>query len=132
MSKQRKITIALAVLLVIVIAAAGILYAVYRPGGVAGKKVITFSVINQAGECDVVRLETREKFLADALANEDFIEYNPSGLYDTIKGIKTDFNADGSWWCIYDNGNMATLGMNELPIVDGGDYVALYTVGFDQ
>ncbi len=130
MSKKTKNTIlALVALLALVIVAAGA-FILTRPETAKGSKSITFTVVDNNSKETEYKIKTDEEYLAKALENEGYIVYDASGLYNTICGITADYNADGAWWAIYSGGEMASVGMNELPIVDGGEYEAVYTKGF--
>lgn len=130
MSRKTKITVALSLVLVVVIALAGLLWVNNRPETHDGKKEITFTIVYKDKTSEVIEINTDEEYLAGALVNEGIIIYEASGLYTTIKGVTADYNVDGGWWCINADGVMASVGMNELPITDGGKYEAVYTTGF--
>lgn len=129
MQKKTKITIVLAALLVAVLALAAVLWQGMRPKTAEGDKDITFTVVYKDAQSRVFEINTDEQYLANALADEGIIAYDASGLYTTINGVTADYSADGSWWCINENGQMASVGMNELPIADGGAYEAIYKTG---
>lgn len=130
MSKTKKITVISAVALALVIALAVGAYFFTRPETNEGAKTITFTVIDKEKVEKPFTIETDEEYLANALVNEGIITYQQSGLYTKIDCITADYNVDGAWWAIYENGAMASVGLNELPITDGGEYEAIYTIGF--
>ena len=130
MSKKTKITVITAIALVVVIALAAGAYFMTRPETNEGAKTITFTVIDKEKVEKPFTIETDEEYLANALVNEGIIIYNESGLYTTINGITADYNVDGGWWAVYEGGKMASVGLNELPIQDGGEYEAVYTTEF--
>ena len=130
MSKKTKISVVLAAVLVLLIAAGGFLWVKIRPEAVDGAKSITFTVVYKDSTQDVFEINTDEEYLANALVNEGIITYDASGLYTTINGVTANYNIDGGWWCIKSGGEMASFGLNELPITDGGEYEAVYTTEF--
>ncbi len=130
MSKKTKISVVLAAVLVLLIAAGGFLWLKNRPETVDGAKSITFTVVYKDSTQDVFEINTDEEYLANALVNEEIITYDASGLYTTINGVTANYNIDGGWWNIKSGGETASVGMNELPITDGGEYEAVYTTEF--
>lgn len=130
MSKKSKITVVAAVALAVVIALAAGVWFISRPQTQEGEKCISFTVVYKDETKDELNIETDEEYLANALANEGIITYDNSGFYTTIKGVTADYNTDGGWWAIYIGDEMASVGLNEIPVTDGGIYSAVYTVGF--
>lgn len=130
MSKSRKITVITAIALVVVIALAAGVWLMTRPETSQGEKNITFTIVNKDKTEEVIKIDTDAEFLADALVEKGIIVYEPSGLYTTIGGITADYNVDGGWWAVYEGGEMAPVGLNQLPIQDGGEYEAVYTTEF--
>lgn len=130
MSKKTKITVIAAVSLLVVITLAVGVYFMTRPQASEGEKDITFTIVYKDKTEEVIEINTDAEFLADALVEEGIIAYEPSGLYTTIKGVTADYNVDGGWWAVYVGEEMAQVGLNELPVQDGGEYEAVYTIGF--
>lgn len=130
MSKKTKITVITAVSLLVVIALAAGVWFMTRPQTQQGEKDITFKVVHKDKTEEVIEIDTDEEFLAKALEAEGIITYEPSGLYTTVNGVTADYNVDGGWWAVYIGGEMAQVGLNEIPITDGGEYEAVYTIGF--
>ena len=88
---------------------------------------ITVDIVDNKGETTTLNIKTTETYLADALVDEDIIEYASDGLYTTVNGITADYNVDGSWWCVTKDGTMTTEGMNDLELKDGDKYEITYT-----
>ncbi len=130
MSKKTKITVVLAVVLATVVALAAGIWFITRPETDDGAKDITFTVVYKDATREEFKINTDAKYLADALVEEGIITYEESGIYSTINGVTADYSVDGGWWCIYVEGESSNLGMNELPVTDGGNYEAVYTIGF--
>ena len=130
MKKNAKILIILAALLAVIIAAALILPNVFSADTQDGQKTITFTVVYDGNE-DAHRIVTDAEYLGEAVFAEGLVtedEY-AAGFYTVIDGITADYNADGAWWCITEDGEMAMVGMNEMPIEDGDKFEATYMVG---
>ena len=99
-------------------------------GGSSVRESATVTVtvdIVKDGDTKTVTLETDEKYLANALADEGIITYDEGGFYTTVNGITADYNADGAWWCVTKSGEMTMVGMNELELADGDKYEITYT-----
>ena len=129
MSKSKKTLIAV-VALVLAVAAAVTIWLVTRPEAEVGSKTITFTVVYKDKTEDEFSINTDAEFLADALTEKELIVYDESGMYTTINGVTADYSVDGGWWCVYEGEQMAKVGMNDLPITDGGEYAAVYTTEF--
>ena len=98
--------------------------------GSSAVDVVTVSItvdIVKDGKTKTFNIETDEKYLAKALADEGIIEYNEGGLYTTIDGITADFNKDGVWWRVTKSGEMTMKGINDLALKDGDKYEITYT-----
>ncbi len=130
MSKKTKGAVIAAVALVLVIAVAVGAYFLTRPETEQGSKSITFTIVDEAKAEKEFAIKTDEEYLAKALEEENLIIYDASGYYTTINGITADYNKDGAWWAIYVGEEMASVGLNEIPVTDGGNYEAVYTIGF--
>lgn len=128
MNKQTKIIIALAAVLVVLVAAALVLPAMFTADVQKGEKSFTFTVIYEGKETDF-EITTDKDYLADALIDEGLLDTaeKESGMYTVIDGVKADYNVDGAWWCVTKGGEMTTAGMNDLIIEDGDSFEATYT-----
>lgn len=128
MKKQTKIIIALAAVLVVLVAAALVLPAMFTADVQEGEKSFTFTVIYEGKETDF-EITTDKDYLADALIDEGLLDTaeKESGMYTVIDGVKADYNVDGAWWCVTKGGEMTTVGMNDLVIEDGDSFEATYT-----
>lgn len=97
-----------------------------EPSSADGEVSFVFKVIKD-GQTTEFNITSDEKYLANALVDEGLVEYSKSGMYTKINGIEANFDADGSWWCITENGAMTMYGMNQIEIKDGTSYEATYT-----
>jgi hypothetical protein len=121
----------LAAVLALLIAAAALLPNLLSDQATKGDKDITFTVVYEDGEKKTYEISTDAEYLADALLEEKLIteaEYK-AGFYTVIDGVEAVWANDNAWWCITENGEMTTKGMNELVIEDGDRFEATYTKG---
>jgi len=96
----------------------------------AVSKTITVDVVDNNGETTTFTLETKTDFLEDALVEAELVEGEETdfGLYiTTVNGLKADYNADGSWWAIYQDGEMLMVGAGDTVISDGDHYELVYS-----
>lgn len=128
--QRKRLTIILAAILILCVAAAVFISVKFIPEISEGEKDITFTIVYKDKTEEVIEINTDAEYLADALVEKGIIVYEPSGLYTTIKGATADYNVDGGWWAVYIGGEMAQVGLNEIPVTDGGEYEAVYTIGF--
>ena len=129
--KNKKMIIVAIALLACVAAMLGIFMAT-RPDTVAGGKVITVTVVHKDGSEKVFNCITEEEYLGKVLVNENIVvgSYGEFGLYfDTADGEKADWNVDNGWWQVFDGEEAAMVGSDQIPIVDGGTYKLVYTIG---
>lgn len=73
------------------------------------------------------RIHTDETTVGAALRGVGLIEAGDNGVYVTVDGVTTDYNADQSYWAFYVNGEYATQGMDETAIEPGKTYGLIYT-----
>lgn len=128
---NKKLIIALIAFVVVVALALGI-YFITRPDTQEGVKTITVVVLHGDGTEKKVIIETNAEFLEKALLDEGILkaEHDENGLYNTVDGETVDWEANQSWWRIYDSGAEAQCGVKEIPVIDGREYRLEYTIGF--
>lgn len=127
--KNKKAMILCAIVLVVLLACAALLYLSTHPETHAGSKTVTFQIVYKDGTSESFDLKTDAEFLADALVEAGLVAYSEDGMYITINGVTADWNDDQSWWNICKNGEALMVGMNDQPIADGEIYEAVYTFG---
>ncbi len=127
--KQKLLTIVGGVILIALAAVALLLWNGFSAKPEEGNKQITFELIDKDGSSKEFSIKTDAEYLADALVEEKLITYDKGGLYTTINGITCDWEKDQAYWAISIDGEYAMVGMNEIPIKDGGHYEATYTKG---
>jgi len=101
--------------------------------GVLGKGKTSFNlqIIEKDGTITNYVVKTDEKTVAAALQHKD-VNMIPSDMdvndFNTIKGIKADFEADFSYWAFYIEGEMAWDSAYNTDVVEGYNYAFKYTV----
>lgn len=124
MSKQKKTTLIIAAVAVVLAIALLVVWASFRPKPLEGVKEITVNVTHSDETTYTDTFETTEQYLADALAPYDLLEGEDSeyGLFvKTVDGEYAD-DAAGAYWMYNVNGTMAEYGVDTQPIEDGDVY----------
>ena len=131
MKANKKLTIILSAVLVVLLLAFCTVFILNRPDTDTGEKTITFTVIDAEKKETRFEIETNEEFLANALVNEKIVPaFSADGLYLTFNGITADWSVDEGWWRITEKGKETSVGINEIAIEDGDSFEATYTIGF--
>ena len=127
--KDKKTLIAVIAVVAVLAILLGV-YFVARPTATEGEKTFTLIVAHSA-RVDSFTITTEEEFLAHALINEGIIndEGIETGMYFTVDGETANWEENQSYWAIYVGEEYATVGLNDLPIEDGGVYKLEYTIG---
>ena len=73
----------------------------------------------------VITLKTDEEKLGDALFAEELV--NDPTFFDTINGIKADWNKDQAYWAFYTGDEYMMVGVNDVEISGGESYRFVYT-----
>ena len=73
----------------------------------------------------VITLKTDEEKLGDALFAEELV--NDPTFFDTINGIKADWNKDQAYWAFYTGDEYMMVGVNDVEIKTGDSYRFVYT-----
>lgn len=90
-----------------------------------GAHSFTFEVVMVDGASYHYTVNTDQALLGKALLDLGLIEGDEStyGLYVTaVLGTSLDYNTDGYWWSLYENGEASSLGVDNVTIVDGSTY----------
>ena len=91
----------------------------------------TFTVTGADGESTVLTLDAADgEKLSTALADAGIIstEEAEAGFVTAVNGEATDYNKDGSWWCLTDAaGEMTSVGVADIELHDGDSYAFTYT-----
>lgn len=129
--KTKKLLLAAIALAVLAGVFAGV-WMLARPAPVQGAKTITVEVVHKYGSKKSFTYSTDEEYLAGVLLSEGLAEGEdgPYGLYiKVVDGEKADFDTDGAYWAVLQNGEYAALGVSKLPVNDGDTFSLVYTVG---
>lgn len=127
---NKKLWLALALLVVAVAAALGLWY-FNRPATVGGEKTITATVVADGSE-EVFTITSEDKYLRGALESIDLIdgEEGEYGLFvTTVNGITAD-DSKQEWWCFTKGGQSLDTGVDSTPIADGDAFEITLTEGY--
>lgn len=128
--KNKKLVIAL-VVLVVVVAALACVYFMAGPKATAGEKTFTLTVVHSDGTSKEVTIASSEEFLAPALREEGILtdDGTETGMYLIVDGETASWEENQAYWGFFVNGDFATAGINDTPIEDGATYKLEYTIG---
>ena len=129
--KNKKAVIGVIALLVVVLLLLGA-YFIWKPKGKEGEKTISVEVIANDETVNEYTIKTEEKFLREALEEENLIQGKEDqyGLFiQTVDGITAD-DANQEWWCITKGGEQVTTGVDSTPIEDGDSFELTLKVGY--
>ena len=90
-----------------------------------GKTSFNFKVTSKDGKVTDFKVNTDKTNLGEALTDVGLIEGENSqyGLYvKKVNGEEHDFNVDGTFWSLYENGEMAMTGVDGIVITAGATY----------
>lgn len=127
--KTKNIIIAVAVLLVLVIGAL-LAWQHFRPQAQEGVKTVEIAVIHKDGSEKAFTLHTDAENLHEALDEEKLIEGEERGGFFAvlvIDGETADWNIDGSYWAMTQDGEWLMTGVDDTMISDGDHYEFTYT-----
>ncbi len=124
--KNKKLSVILSAILIVVIAGFAALVIAKKPEVQKGGKDITVTVVFKDKTEKEYEISTDAEFLGDALLEEKIVtedEYkNGNGMYTVIAGERADYTLDKSWWCLTKGGETVNVGINEQPISDGDSF----------
>lgn len=95
-----------------------------------GAKTFQFDVTFSSGETKSFRIHTDAETVGEALVALELIagEDSSYGLYvKTVCEETLDYDADGSYWAFYVNGEFASTGVDSTPITEGETYAFVAT-----
>ena len=131
MSKQRKTTIITIAIVAVLVIAALVCWASFRPQALEGVKQISVTVTHTDGSVREEAFETTAQVLADALEGHIEIDGEDSeyGLFvKTVDGEYAD-DTQGVYWMFDVNGAMGEYGVDSQPVADGDAY-SFYTITY--
>ncbi len=129
---NKKIIIAVGVLIAIAAAMAIIFIQFGMPSTTQGEKNITVSVVLLEGEPESFNYTTDAEFLGDVLLEEGLVngEMGDYGLYVTeVNGVVAD-DAKQQWWMLSIGGESTTTGFDTTPINDGDAFEITLVEGY--
>ena len=130
--KTKRIIIAVAVLLVLVVGAL-LVWNHFKPAAQVGVKAIALKVVH--GDCSKksFSIRTDAENLRGALEQEEGLiagSESDYGLYvETVDGETANMD-NQEWWCFTKGGEMLMTGVDDTMIADGEQYEATFTVGW--
>ena len=117
MRKNKKLILAAAAVALLAIVMV-VIFALTRPQAVQGAKTFTY--------------HTDAEYLGEVLLAEGLIagEDGQFGLYiTTVDGEPAVYEEDGAYWALYEGEDYAQQGVDKTPVLDGGAFSLVYTVG---
>ena len=122
----------LAAALVILCAAAGILFQMNKPETVTGTKNIDVIVIHADQTENTFSYETNAEYLGEVLLENELAEGDITdyGLFITTVDGETANSSKQQWWCITKGGESVTTGADSLPIIDGDQFELTLMEGY--
>ena len=122
----------LAIILVILCVAAGILFHTNKPEPVTGEKEINIIVTHADKTENTFTYQTDAEYLADVLLENELVdgEMGSYGLFITAVDNETVDESKQQWWCITKGGEQVNTGADALPIADGDQFELTLTEGY--
>ena len=90
-----------------------------------GKTQFNLEVVTEDGETSTFTVNTDEETVGAALLALGLIAGDESefGLYvKTVNGVTADYDADGTYWAFYIDGEYATAGIDSTEVTAGSTY----------
>ncbi len=130
--KNKKTNLIAVIVLVVVLAAAGLLYMKFKPGTTAGDKEITVKVSALENGEKSFTYQTDAEYLGEVLTANKLIEGEDGqyGLFiTTANGVKAD-DSKQQWWCITKGGEQVNTSVDQTPIQNGDQFELTLTEGY--
>ena len=87
-----------------------------------GSVTFTFTAVLPGDETHTYTIHTDAETVGAALLELELIDGDNGewGLYvKTVCGVTLDYETDGMWWGLYENGEMAAVGVDSLAVNEG-------------
>lgn len=131
---NRNVIFAAAAVLVVFVAAALILYGIFKPKAAGGSKQITVTVVNDQGEKKSYDLRTDAAYLSQALNEIEGLsiegEEGDYGMYvRAVNGLEAVYERDKAYWAFYVNGEYCNYAIEEQPVYDKDAFEIRYEAG---
>ena len=137
--KIKQTRILAVILIIVLIAASAMLYSCEKDEGEvlgSGKTSFKLEITDNNGKTETFTVKTDEKILGDALIAIDFLtpDTKDAGYFDTLNGVKADWEVDEGWWGFYADGEMVSFGVfdAQAEINKNSVYSFKYEIGFDM
>lgn len=120
--------------LIAVIAVMALVYHQFGPQGVNGSKKITVEVTVPDKPSKEFTINTKAKFLGQALNEKKLIKgaKGKYGLFITsVNGVTADASKD-EWWCITKSRKQVNTGADTTPIKNGDHFELTLKIGFGK
>ena len=131
---NKKMIIALIAFVVVLALAVGI-YFIAKPKTQEGSKTVTIIVVHGDKTEKKFTVKTDAEYLEEVLLSEGIIkaEDDNNGMYSTFDGEAAIYTEENqAWWKLCEGDEMSVRGVKEIPVIDGGVYKMVYTVGFEE
>lgn len=131
MENKKQIIIGAALLIAAVLVFAGI-YFLFGAKPVAGTKSVIIDVADDRQETTTYEVRTDAEFLRQAMEETEGLSFSGTEseygmMVDTVNGLIADYNANGSYWAFYVNGEYCNYGIDTQPVLDGDRFRIEYT-----
>ncbi len=118
------------VLLLAVAAAAVLLYLHFSPKAAEGAKTVVVEVVHKDESKKEFTLHTDAETLRGALDEQKLIEGEDRGgfyMVIVVDGETADYEVDGSYWAMLQDGEWMMTGVDDTMIQDGDHYEFVFT-----
>jgi hypothetical protein len=129
---ERRLTIIIAILLIVLVSGALTAYLIFRPQPIEGDKTIQVEIVIEDEIVRTVEINTDAQFLRQALDEANLIDGNETEFGFWITTVNGRLADDGNqeWWALSVNGDFAMYGVDEMPVADGDIFEFRLTVGW--
>ena len=129
---KKKNMVILAAVLVVICAAAFLLYRQFGPKPVEGEKSISVTVIHGDGTEKKFDYQTDAEYLGEVLQENDLVkgEQGDYGMFITEVDGETADDASQQWWCITKGGGTVNTSADQTPIEDNDAFELTLKEGY--
>ena len=129
---KKKSTISAAVVLVLVVVAAGLLYMKFKPGTTAGEKEVEITVVHGDESQTTFTYDTDAEYLGEVMQDVELVEGEKGefGLFIKTADGETADESKQQWWCITKGGEQVNTSADTTPIQDGDKFELTLKEGY--